>query len=163
MRGVVLAQALAVDVTEHGSAFGAAGPIAARAILAGRERRAVRLRAGQGVMPVRRVAAAIDDVAFFGKRGLLGQVVLAMQLRDILGDDDALGIGPGAFADAIACIGCRLAVGCLGAQIGVPGMAAGTGGLRELLATLVCARQPAEIGAVAGADAGDEERHAGLL
>src|SRR6202035_3927821 len=90
-----------------------------------------------GVMPVGGVAPAIDDVAFFGKRSLLGQVILGMQLRDILGDDDALGIGPGTFADAIACIGRRLAVGGLRAQISVPGMAGGTGGLREVLATLV--------------------------
>src|SRR5580693_1248986 len=159
MRGVVLAQALAVDVAEHGSAFGAAGPIAARAILAGRECRAVRLRAAQGVMPVGRVAAAIDDVAFFGKRGLLGQVILAMQLRDILGDDDALGIGPGTFADAIAGIGRRLAVSGLRAQISMPGVAAGAGGLRELLAVLIGAGKAAEIGAIAGADAGDEECH----
>src|SRR5580692_8342832 len=145
MRGVVLAQALAVDVAEHGSAFGAAGPIAARAILAGRERRAVRLRAGQGVMPVGGVAPAIDDVAFFGKRSLLGQVILAVQLGDILGDDDALGVGPGTFADAVASIGRRLAVGRLRAQIGVPSMAAGAGCLRQLLAVLIGPGEAAEI------------------
>src|SRR6516164_6485714 len=48
----VVAQALAVGVTQHGSALGAARPVAAGAILARRKRGAVHLRAGQNVMRV---------------------------------------------------------------------------------------------------------------
>jgi hypothetical protein len=53
--------------------------------------------------------------------------------------------------------------GALGAEIGVPGLAAGAGGLGELLAMPVGAFEAAEIGAFAGTGAGDEERHTGLL
>ena len=104
-------------------AVGAAlGPVAARLVVAGRERRAVRLRAGQDVVLVRRVAAAVDDLALFGERGLLGEVVGAVQLRDVLGDDDALGVLPRAAADAI--LGVDGAARPCVLQVGVPRLAA---------------------------------------
>src|SRR5258705_13801571 len=59
MRGIprpcwrVVAQPLAVDVADHGRALGAAGPVAAGAILTGRESAAFRGRAGQDVVTVR--------------------------------------------------------------------------------------------------------------
>ena len=47
----------------------------------------------------------------------------------------------------------------LGAQISAPGVVAGADRRGELLAVPVGARQPAEIGAVAGPGAGHEEGH----
>src|SRR5215216_4382180 len=58
-RGIVVAQALAVMMADHRGALPALGPIAAGPILAGREGPAVRLRAGQHVMPIGRIAAAV--------------------------------------------------------------------------------------------------------
>src|SRR5258707_1635835 len=49
-RGVVVAQANAVDMAEHGGALRRARPVLAGAILAGRERRAVGLRSRQRVV-----------------------------------------------------------------------------------------------------------------
>ena len=40
-------------------------------------------------MAVRRIAAAVIDLALLGQRGLLGEIIGAVQFRDILGDDDA--------------------------------------------------------------------------
>jgi len=51
-------------------------PVAASVVVTIRERRAVRLRAGENVVLVRRVAAAVDEVAFLGEGGLLVQVLL---------------------------------------------------------------------------------------
>ena len=106
--------------------------------------------------------AAVDDLALLAQRGLLGEIVgIAVQVVDALGDHDALGVLPGAFADAVA--GVHRAV-ALRAEISVPGLAGGARGLRELAAMRVGAGEPAEVGALAGAVAGDEEGHAvGLL
>src|SRR5262245_47035463 len=69
----VVGEALAVDVAEHGRALRAAGPVAAGAILACGERRAVHLRAGEGVVLVRRRAGAAGDrIALLVERGLCG-------------------------------------------------------------------------------------------
>src|SRR5437588_7987319 len=106
-------------------ALGAAGPVVAGLVVARREGAAIRRRAGQRVMLVRGVAAAVDDVAFLGQRGLLREIVGAVQLVEILGDDNPLGVLPRPLADAVAGVDRRLAVGRLGAEIGVPGMGAG--------------------------------------
>ena len=79
-----------------------ADPVAAGRVggLVARERRSVRLRAGQDVVAIRRLAASVDDLALLGEGGLLGEVVLlAMQLRYAAGDEDALGVVPGPGAD----------------------------------------------------------------
>src|SRR5207249_3911831 len=100
-RSVVVAQPLTVDMADDCGALGAAGPVAAGLVVAWREGLAVRRRAGQRVVLVGGIAAAVDDVALLGQRGLLGQIVGAVQLVQILGDDDALGVLPGAAADAV--------------------------------------------------------------
>src|SRR5689334_20666743 len=71
MRGRVVAQSDAVVMAEHRRALRAARPVATGAVVAGREGGAVRLRAGQDVVPVRRVAASVDDLSLLVKRGLL--------------------------------------------------------------------------------------------
>src|SRR5439155_20408950 len=63
LRHVVVAQALPVGVADHRRALTALRPVAARAIVAGREGGAVRLGAGEDVVHVRRVAAAVDLLA----------------------------------------------------------------------------------------------------
>jgi len=86
-----------------------------------------------------------------------------VKLVDALCNHGALGVLPRAVADAIAGIDGGLAVRRLGADIGVPCLAAGAGGLGELLAVPVRAGEAAEVGALARPDAGDEEAHIGLL
>src|SRR5690348_13046160 len=90
-------------MAKHGGSLGtASGPIVTGPVLAGRECRAVGLGAGQDVMGVGCVAPAIDRHTLFGQRSLLGQIVTAMQLRNILGDDYTLRILPRPMPDAVA-------------------------------------------------------------
>jgi hypothetical protein len=76
-----------------------------------------------------------------------------------LGDDLAFEILPGAASDAIAGIDGLRAAGCLGAEVGAPGLAACAGVLRQRLALTIRAFQAAEVGAFARPAAGDEEGH----
>src|SRR5213593_4984185 len=62
LRRVVVAQALSIVMADHRRPLAALRPVAAGAILAGRERGAVRLGAGQDVVHVRRVAAPVDHL-----------------------------------------------------------------------------------------------------
>src|ERR1700760_115579 len=139
-------------MAEHRRPLRAARPVLAGAILARRKRRAVRLRSRQHVMAVRRVAAAVDDVALFAERGLLAQIVGgAVQISDILRDHDALRVLPWSLADAVARVDRGLAVGFLGREVGMPALHAGSieaRGLRQFLAMVVGASDAAEIGAV---------------
>jgi len=84
-----------------------------------RERRAVRLRSGQDVVLFGVSPRPFDDLAFFGERSLLGKVVGAVQLRDGLGDDHALGVLP----RPLRCGPCRLRRGALRAQVRAPRLA----------------------------------------
>src|SRR6266700_3088184 len=71
-RGLVVAQAEPVDMSEHGRTLRTACPVLAGAVVGACERGAVSLRSRQRVVAVRRVAKAVDDVALLGERGLLG-------------------------------------------------------------------------------------------
>src|SRR5882724_11249143 len=87
-----------------------------------------------------------------------------VQVGNVLGDHDALGILPGSLADAILRIHRGRAIGGLGREIGVPGLgSAGARGLRQRLAVIVGTRKAAEVGAVADTVAGDEEAGVGRL
>src|SRR5829696_8288072 len=151
-------------MADHRGALRAARPILAGAVFAGRKRGAVRLRSRQHIVAVRRVAGTADDLALFGERGLLGEVVAgAVQFGDVLGDHRALGILPRPLADAIARIDGRLTVGGLRREVGAPGLAAGSGRLRQCLAVIIRAGEPAEVAAIADAVAGQEETGIGRL
>src|SRR5664279_492617 len=161
MRRVVLAQSDAVVMAEHDGTLRAARVVLAGHVLVGRKGFAVRRRAGEDVMPVRRVAAAVDHVAFFRKIVLLAELVAgAVQIIDAGGDDHALGVAPGTLADAVARVHRAVA---LRGQIGVPGLGPRAYRCGELLAMCVGAGKPAEVGALAWPCAGDEEAHIGLL
>src|SRR4029079_7562276 len=90
-------------------------------------------------------------------------VVVAMEIVGAFRDDFPLEILPGAAPDAIAGVDRRRAAHGLRAEIGPPGLAARARRLGEGLAALVGAFQPAEIGALTGAGAGDKEGHIGRL
>src|SRR5262249_17234474 len=85
LRCVIVTQALAIVMADHRRALTALCPVAAGAVVAGREGGAVRLRAGEDVVHVRCVATAVDHLALLVQRRLLGDVVVrAVQLGDIL-------------------------------------------------------------------------------
>jgi hypothetical protein len=86
-----------------------------------------------------------------------------VQLVDILGDHHTFGVLPRPAPDAVARIDGGLAVRRLGAEVGVPSVIAGPGALRKPLADLVRTRSTTEIRAFAGAGAGYEKGHVGLL
>src|SRR5262245_32928172 len=161
---VVVAQSLPVVMTDHRRAGAALRPVAAGAILTGRKRPPVGLRTGQHVVPIGRVATAVDHIALFAERGLLAELVVgAMQVVDVLRDHVSLGIPPRAGPDAVAGIDGLAAAARLRTEIGAPGLAACSGRLRKLLAMSVRALDAAEVGALAGAGAGEEKRHGRLL
>ena len=149
-------------VADHRRAFAALRPVAAGGVDVADDGHAVRLRAGQHVVHVRRVAAAVDAVAALGQCRLLAQAVDAVKLLHVGGHDCSLGVRPRPLADAVAGVHGRHVGGDLLAQVGTPGAVAGTCRRGERLALLVGAGQAAEVGAVAGPGAGDEEAHAGL-
>src|ERR1700737_1659272 len=153
-------------MTDHRRALRAARPVLAGAVVSGRERRAVGLRSRQHVMAVRRIAAAVYDVALLAQRGLFGQVVGAVQLGDIPGDHDAFGILPGSLADAVARVHGWLTVDSLGREIGAPGFypgSVGARGLRQGLTVIGGAGETAEVAAIADAGRGQEETGVGRL
>ena len=80
-------------------------------------------------------------------------------MRQILRDHFAPEVVPGAFADAVARVHCRLAGPRLRAQIGVPGAITGAYGRCERLAMGIGAGQSAEIAAVADGHARHEKIH----
>src|SRR5262249_54877664 len=102
MRRRVVAQALPVDVPEHRRTLGAARPVVAGFIVTRWERGAIGLRAGQRVVLVGGVSAAVDDIPLLGQRRLLVDVVVAMQFVEIFGDDHTLDVLPWPLADAVA-------------------------------------------------------------
>src|SRR5436305_1371983 len=156
--------ALAVEVAEHRGAEIAAGPVVAGQVEIAAEGAAIGAGAGQHVVLVGGIADAFDDVALLGQAGLLADLVVAVQVVVAGGDDHALGVLPGALADAVAGIDGAALRGGVGAQIGVPGLAGtGAGGGRQRLAVGIRAGEAAEIAALAGTFAGYEEGHVGLL
>ena len=160
MRWRVVAQTLAVDVTQHGGALRAARPVVAGPIFAGREGAAIGLRPGERVVTIGGVAAVRDHGAPFRQRALhVELIIIAMKVIDILRDDFALKILPRPSAYMIPGINSWLSVSRLGAQIGSPCLAPSTRSLRQLLTIPVRPLDAAEIGTLAWTKASDEKRH----
>src|SRR5438552_17308196 len=72
LRRVVVAQALPIVMADHRRPLAAPRPVAAGAVIAGRERGAVGVRAGQAVVPAGCVATAGDQLPCLGQRRRLG-------------------------------------------------------------------------------------------
>src|SRR5262249_24801020 len=159
-----VAAALLVGVSELRRALAIARPVVARVIGAVGVAAPVRLRAGQDVVLVGRVAHAVHGSAFFGERELLAEDIpepglldrVAVQLADVLRHALPPGVVPGSVADPIARVdGAR----SLRAEIRVPRRAPASGRRSQCLAVGIRAGQTAEVRAVALADARHEERH----
>src|SRR5579885_81879 len=160
-RGFVVAQSLPIVVAEHDGALGGARVIFASAVLAQRESGAVRLRAGQNVVPVRLVAAAVDYLTFFREVVLLVELVIgAVQVGDACGDNDTFGVHPRTLADAVARIH---GVRTLRGQVGVPRLTARADRGGKFLAMAIGAGKSAEIAAFTRSVAGHKEAHVRLL
>ena len=151
-------------MADDGRAFGALRPVPTRGIAAGGRVHTLRVGTRQNVVRVHGVAAAADNLTLFGQCRLLVDVGRGrMQIVHALAHHHALGILPRTLADAITRVDTRVAAWRGRAQIGAP---VGTGRpcrLGERCAVRVRAVETAEIGAIALADTGDKERHAGLL
>ena len=86
-------------MAHHGRALGAARPVAAGAIFAGRERAALRGGAGQHVVTIWREAHARNDLAVLAQRRVEAQfIVVAVQIVNTGRDDLAFEILPRAIA-----------------------------------------------------------------
>src|SRR5215471_3368536 len=96
----IVAQTLAVAVADHRGALGAARPVAAGSVLAGRKRPPVHLRAGQDVVGVGGVAHTGNHGAPLGQRHRHAEfVAVAVEIVDVLGDNLAFEILPRAVSD----------------------------------------------------------------
>ena len=90
-------------MTKHGRTLSAARPILAGTVFIPREGCPIRLRTCENVVPVRSIAPAIIDLAFFRQSTLLGEVVIvAVKLGDVFCNCRAFGIDPRTSADAVA-------------------------------------------------------------
>src|SRR5207249_5691323 len=78
LRRVVVSQALPIVMADHRRPLAALRPVAAGAVIAGCERGAVGLRAGQDVVHVGCVATAVDQLPLLGQRRLLVMLLLAL-------------------------------------------------------------------------------------
>ena len=151
-------------MADHRHARGTARPITAGPVLTGREGPAIRLRAGQRVVIVRRITPSRDHGATLGQRGpAVEPIVVAMQIIDAFRDNFALEILPGAAPDAVAGVDGDPAIRGLRAEIGPPGLAACARRLCQSLALPVRAIQSAQVGTLAEPGAGDKEGHVGCL
>ena len=143
---LIVAQAETIRVAKHRRALRTARPILAGHVLVGRKSGAIRLRAGKNVVAIGLVADAIIYLTLLGERGLLGEIIGAVQLRDVLGDNHAFGVHPRTFADAIARVH---GTGALRGQVSMPGLASRADRRGKFLAMPVGAGQSAKIGALA--------------
>src|SRR6185503_2246011 len=99
----VLLQACAVVMADNGGAVRALGPVAAGGVATGGRVATLRVGAGEHVVLVGLLAAALHRLALLGERGLLGDVdLIGVQVGHILGDQRALGVVPRTLADAVA-------------------------------------------------------------
>src|SRR5262245_9959916 len=106
-------------MSERSTAFTGRGPVGAVILGSG----AVGIRAGENVMSIGRVAAAVHDLTLLGDRRLFREVVLvAVEIGDALRDRDSLRVVPGTVSDAVL----RVHAARSGrAEISAPGFASG--------------------------------------
>src|SRR5215510_12037828 len=106
------------------------------------------------------VSTAIYWRTFLGKRVFFSQfVVVAVQIVDILGNDDALGVLPWTLTNSVARIDCRLICGRARTQVGAPGFVAGSDSSRKPLANCISSGESPQVGAITRAAACDKEAH----
>src|SRR5258708_40351362 len=92
LRGVVVAQADAVGMSEHRRALRAARPVLAGAVVGAGERGAVRLRSRQHVVAVSAIAPAAGFFALLGEAGPVLVAARSVSVPDIPGAYAAPGI-----------------------------------------------------------------------
>lgn len=121
-------------------------PVLARVIGSIGERAAIPLGARQDIVPVRRIAASVNDFSLLVDRRLLRKIVrVTVKLVNVLGNDHTIGITPGSTPDAVAGIDRGLIRG----EIRTPRAVPGADDRRKGRAVAVGSRQPTQSGSVA--------------
>src|SRR5580700_11543466 len=109
-------------------------------------------------MHVDRVAAAADDLAVLSQSSLFVDVVrIRVEILHALCHNNALGILPRSFSDAIAGVHASDASRFSSAQIGTPVCFGRARGFGERLTVCIRTGEATKVGAIALAHAGDEE------
>src|SRR5258705_10538836 len=104
------------------------------------------------------VTPHLDRLALFVESiGLADLVIGAVEIGDAGCDDSALGGLPWTIADAVSRVNRVRAAARICAEIGPPRLVASAGSLRQRLAMGICTGKPAEIAALTGTNAVDEE------
>src|SRR5262245_281175 len=181
-RGVARTLKTAVGMAEHGAhairghtllglvrrrlrGHGVRGPVGASVIDSIGERPPAGVRAGQDVVLLPAgVVTPRNHLAFLIQHGrppngIAVALLVAVEVGNTACDHLALGVEPRAVADTAASVDLRNAGPCLGAEIGMPGLAALTRRSGEVLADLIGACEPAEIACSRRCLAGDKETH----
>src|ERR1700741_154618 len=112
-------------MTEHDGALRTGRVVLAGVVLIIRESGSVGSRACQDVMPVWRIATTSVDLALFGQRGLLVEVIGAVQLSNVLRNRHTFCIHPRTLPDTVTRADRARA---LCRQVGVPCFCACTDG-----------------------------------
>src|SRR6266478_3416305 len=120
-------------MSELRGACAAARPVVARMVGAIDKCLAIRLRAGQHVVPIRIDSHAVDHFALLIQRRLLEQITtktrefdcVTVQIGEILSYRCSFGVVPGTLSDAVAGIHGWLIAASLRAEVGVPSAIAG--------------------------------------
>jgi hypothetical protein len=145
---------------DHRCASSAARPIAAGPVLPRWKCASIHLGTGENVVTIGRVAHTGNYGAPFRERGLHSELIaIVVKVLDVLCDDFLLEILPGPVPNAVACVNGLPAPCCLGAEIGMPGLAASAHRLRQRLTITIGALQPTEIRAFTRPDTGYKECH----
>src|ERR1700730_11244662 len=145
---------------DHRCSSSAARPIAAGPVLPRWKCASIHLGTGENVVTIGRVAHTGNHRASFSERGLHSKLVaIVMKVLDALRDDLLLKSLPRPVPNAVACVDGWAGTCCLGAEIGMPSLAARARRLRQRLTMTIGALQPAEIRAFARPRAGHKKRH----
>jgi hypothetical protein len=157
----------------------AAGPIVARVVGTIRVSAAVPLGSRENLVLNRwRITHAVDDLSMLIACGLLEQIAaalrlnqsIAVKLAEVRRDNGVLRfpqlrerpVEPRPGADTVSRVDGRLSGTSLGAEIGVPGVAARADSRRERLAMRIGTRKSAEVSPFTETEAGDEKSHSSL-
>jgi len=157
-------------MTDLDRAFGCAAGVVTAGMVSGiNVGAAIGLRSGQDVVLVRLVAGPLHRLALFAQGRGPAQVAakagaiqrIAMQMFEIARHHGALGVMPGAAADPVAGMDRRLAIDCLGAEIGAPGPATGPRRTGQRLAMRIGTGETTQVGPLAETGTGDEKAQGG--
>ena len=106
-------------VPDEGATVAAARPVVTGAVIV--RRGTIEVGSREDVVSIWAITAAVDHRATFGEYGLLGEVVVRVQLVDVGRHQHTFDVVPRTATDAVAGVYDGLFTGCGSAEVGSPG------------------------------------------